>query len=94
MAKINISLPDELLGEVDSLAEQLHRSRSGLVQEATARYVSGVRDEQARAERRRTIESAMSDARAVSALVPAGDDTTALIRRDRDSDYGGTDVHE
>lgn len=94
MAKVNVSLPDELLEAVDALAEELHRSRSGLVQEATARYVAGVRDEQAREERHRAIEVAMADARALSALVPAGEDTTAMIRRDRDGDYGGHGADE
>ena len=88
MAKVNVSLPDDLLEAVDAIAEELHRSRSGLVQEATARYVAQVRDEQAHRERRRAIESAMSDARELSGLVPAGEDTTALIRRDRDRGAG------
>jgi len=88
MAKVNVSLPDELLKDVDALAEELKRSRSGLVQEATAYYVAGVREQQARAQRRSEIESSMAEARRLAALVPVGEDTTASIRRDRDSDYG------
>lgn len=86
MAKVNVSLPDELLEAVDALAEELHRSRSGLVQEATAQYIARMNDEQARQERRRAIEAAMADARNLAGLVPAGDDATSIIRRDRDSD--------
>lgn len=92
MAKVNVSLPDELLDAVDALAEELHLSRSGLVQEATAQYVAGVCEQRARAERRAGIEGAIADARKVSVLVPSGDDTTALIRRDRDGDYGSGDA--
>jgi metal-responsive CopG/Arc/MetJ family transcriptional regulator len=94
MAKVNVSLSDELLDAVDELAGRLHRSRSGLVQEATAHYVASVRETQAREERRRAIEGAITDARALSTLVPAGEDTTELIRRDRDGDYGSGQRHE
>jgi metal-responsive CopG/Arc/MetJ family transcriptional regulator len=87
MAKVNVSLPDELLEQVDELAAELDRSRSGLVQEATAQYVARVRDELAAAERVAGIEQAISNMRALSTKV--GDfDATAAIRADRDSDYG------
>jgi metal-responsive CopG/Arc/MetJ family transcriptional regulator len=88
MAKVNVSIPDDLLDQVDALAEALHRSRSGLVREATAQYVTRVKDEQAREERRSSIEEAMRAARELAVRVPSGDDTTGLIRRDRDGDYG------
>ena len=88
MAKVNVSLPDELLEKVDALAAAQNRSRSGLVQEATAQYVVRMQEEQEREQRRRMIERAMTDARELAGLVPAGDDATALIRRDRDGDYG------
>jgi predicted transcriptional regulator len=94
MAKVNVSLPDELLKDVDALAEALDRSRSGLVQEATAQYVAGVREQQAHAQRRLEIEGAMTDARKLAALVPDGEDTTASIRRDRDRDYGSRGSNE
>jgi metal-responsive CopG/Arc/MetJ family transcriptional regulator len=87
MAKVNVSLPDELLHEVDSLAEELAKSRSGLVQEATARYVAQVRAERAAAERAERIGEAISRMREISELVGAFD-STAAIRADRDSDYG------
>jgi len=87
MAKVNVSLPDELLDAVDALAEALHRSRSGFVAEATARYVTQVRDEIAAEERRRSIEEAMRGAREIAKHAPPGMDTTEIIRRDRDNDY-------
>lgn len=88
MAKVNVSLSDDLLEKVDALAAEQNRSRSGLVQEATAQYVVRMHDEQEREQRRRTIETAMTDARELAGLVPPGDDATAMIRRDRDGDYG------
>ncbi|MDZ4180104.1 MAG: ribbon-helix-helix protein, CopG family [Coriobacteriia bacterium] len=85
MAKINISLPDELLEEIDSLATELQRSRSGLVQEATASYVTHVRTERALEERRARIDRAIESARATAATVEPFD-STAAIRADRDRD--------
>ena len=93
MAKINVSLADDLLAAVDDLAGQLHRSRSGLVQEATARYVAAVRAEQAEAERRASIEAAIAGMRRLSAKVGSFD-STAKIRADRDSDYGNEPTDE
>lgn len=86
MAKVNVSLPDELLEAVDALAEESGRSRSGLVQEATARYIAWMAEERASEQRRSGIEAAMADARDLAGSVPAGTDTTQVIRRDRDSD--------
>ena len=86
MAKINISLPDELLADVDALAAELERSRSGLVAEATARYVASIYDERAEAERRARIDRAIEDAREIGRRVGTFD-STAAIRADRDRDY-------
>ena len=87
MAKVNVSLPDELLREVDSLAEEMSRSRSGLVQEATARYVAQAREERAAAERAARIEAAIAKMRELSVKVGSFD-AAAAIRADRDSDHG------
>lgn len=90
MGKVNVALPDDLLRQVDALAEELHRSRSGFVAEATARYVTHVRGQLAAEERRKSIQTAMSSARDIAEHMPAGPDTTEIIRRDRDSDYGAS----
>jgi metal-responsive CopG/Arc/MetJ family transcriptional regulator len=91
MAKINISIPDELLDDVDALAAELERSRSGLVAEATARYVASVKDERAEAERRARIDRAMEEARAIGRKVGSFD-STAAIRADRDRDWKPADA--
>lgn len=93
MAKVNVSLPDELLVEVDELAAQLDRSRSGLVREATAEYVAHVRADRAEAGRRADIEEAFAGMRRLSKKVGAFD-STAVIRADRDADYGNADIDE
>ena len=87
MAKINISLPNQLLDEIDSLSAELHRSRSGLVAEASARYVAEIRAERAERERREQIANAMKGMREIAKRVPCGRDTTELIREDRDSGH-------
>jgi metal-responsive CopG/Arc/MetJ family transcriptional regulator len=86
MAKINISIPDELLADVDALAAELERSRSGLVAEATARYVTSVKDERAESERRARIDEAMTEMRRIAAEIEPFD-STAAIRADRDRDW-------
>jgi metal-responsive CopG/Arc/MetJ family transcriptional regulator len=94
MAKVNVSIPDALLHEVDDLAAELASSRSGFVQEATARYVAQLREDRAERERQETIAKAMEGARRLSASMLPGPDTTALIRADRDSDHGRAASHE
>jgi metal-responsive CopG/Arc/MetJ family transcriptional regulator len=94
MAKVNVSLPDELLLAVDTLAEELGRSRSGLVQEATARYVAAMAEERADEQRKRGIAAAMADARDLAGSVRPGADTTSVIRRDRDSDHANAYADE
>ena len=85
MSKVNVSIPNKLLAELDELAVALHESRSGLVQEATARYIADVRAELAHVERRASIERARESARQLSEQVEPFD-STAAIRADRDRD--------
>lgn len=85
MAKVNISIPDELLEQVDALAEELHTSRSGLIQEASAHYVTSTRAEQARIERERNITEAIRIAQELSEQIDPFD-VVSTIRSDRDRD--------
>lgn len=39
MTKVNLSIPQDLLDSIDAEAKQLGISRSGLVQEASLRYI-------------------------------------------------------
>lgn len=85
MAKVNVSLPDDLLRDVDALAGELKRSRSGFVQEATARYVAEVRAEKERRERSERIGNAMDDMRAIAQRIPPGEDLGVIVRGERDA---------
>jgi predicted transcriptional regulator len=85
VAKVNVSLPDTLLEEVDALARELERSRSGLVQEATARYVAELKADRAARERRERIEAAIQRARLLGRQIPDGPSGVELIRELRDS---------
>ena len=85
MAKVNISLPDELLEQIDTLAVEMDRSRSGLVQEATAEYVTRVLEERRKAERAARIDRAIESARTIAETIEPFD-STAAIRADRDRD--------
>jgi metal-responsive CopG/Arc/MetJ family transcriptional regulator len=83
MAKVNISLPDGLLDDIDELAGWLKRSRSGLIQEASALYVAKLREERAAEERRADITRARQDLSALADELEPFDGTTA-VRVDRD----------
>ncbi len=88
MAKINVSLPDDLLAQVDEIAAEFHRSRSGLVAEATERYIAGIEEERAAREREASILAAMASMRELGKRVPPGEPVVDIIRRDRDTDRG------
>lgn len=86
MARINITIPDGLLEEVDRTAESLGTSRSAFLQEAGACYIAQIADEHEREQRTRDIDAAISHARTVAAHVTPGFDAVAQIRRDRERD--------
>lgn len=88
MAKINVSLPDDLLVAVDALAREFDRSRSGLVAEATERYVANIEVERTAREREARIRAAMASMRELAKKVPPGEPVEDIIRRDRDTDRG------
>lgn len=54
--KVTISLPDDLLGEIDAEAEAVGSTRSGIVQEASAHYLAHTRDERSAAQRREAAD--------------------------------------
>lgn len=58
MAKVNVYIPDDLLEHVDTDALALGRSRSSIVQEALAQYVSARSETERRARAARAIEIA------------------------------------
>lgn len=84
MAKTTISVPDELLAEIDRRATQAGTTRSGFVQEAAARYISTLDAEAARLARAERIGSAVGRMREIAEHMPKGTDGTAVIKRLRE----------
>ncbi|MDZ4168782.1 MAG: ribbon-helix-helix protein, CopG family [Coriobacteriia bacterium] len=87
MTKLNISMPEELLIELDAEARELGLSRSGLIQEASARYIVQAREDRA-AERRRltTLSAARRMHEAGVRLGLAGQDPVELLSQARAAD--------
>ncbi|TLM77934.1 MAG: ribbon-helix-helix protein, CopG family [Actinobacteria bacterium] len=89
MTKLNVSIPAELLAEIDMEAEELGLSRSGLIQEASATYITSARRDR-EAERRRLRErSAAARMRAAgAALKVSAPDAVALLAEARAAEEG------
>lgn len=58
-ARVTISIPEALLAEIDAEAEGAGLSRSAVVQEASAQYVTRRHESAAAEERRRSVELAV-----------------------------------
>ncbi len=90
MAKINISVPDEFLRELDVLAEKTDKSRSELLREGVEifRHEWERREEEARIQKRREEACKKIDEfrRRYGHLVPPGLDSVKMIRELRDRD--------
>ena len=83
MAKLNISMPQELLEEIDAEASALGLSRSGLIQEASARYVVTARADREAEVRRLKIEAAAERMRRIGADFGLTGDTAQLVAEAR-----------
>lgn len=86
MARINITIPDGLLEEVDQAAESLGTSRSAFLQEAGACYIAEIAEKREREQRVRDIDAALAHARTIGAKVRPGFDAVAQVRLDRERD--------
>lgn len=84
MTKLNISIPAELLAEIDAEADQLGLSRSGLIQEASARYVADARtDRERELARLRTKNAARRMKEIGTRMGLAGADPVELLAKAR-----------
>lgn len=77
MARVTISLPDTLLVKLDELAEEEGVSRSELVREASAHYVTHRGEEAVALTRREAIEDGVQWLEAIS-TEPAIDDRPSI----------------
>jgi metal-responsive CopG/Arc/MetJ family transcriptional regulator len=86
--KVNISLPEGLVSEIDEAAGELGLTRSGFVAEASVRYVADVKNLSAEEQRRKDIQRAIDGFRRIRESLPPDFefDFMAQIRKDRDRD--------
>lgn len=86
--KVNVSLPEHLVSEIDEVAEALGLTRSGFIAEASTRYMADVKNLSAEELRHRDIERAISTFRRIGAKLPPGavQELIDQTRRDRDRD--------
>lgn len=85
MGKANISFPDGMLEEVDRRASASGTTRSGFIQEATARYIAQLDYATERTRRAERIERAIQGMRKIGESLPPGPDGVTLIRQMRDA---------
>lgn len=84
MPKINISMPDEVIEEIDRRAQATGTTRSGFLRDATAHYAAELDAEAAAKARSERVMSALEKMRSLAPAVGApGAD--AVIRELRDA---------
>lgn len=86
MYKVNVSLPEDLVSEIDITAEGLGMSRSGFIAEASARYITDLKNLSAEELRRRDIDRARARLRRIGAKLTDEDIQGMMdhLRRDRE----------
>lgn len=94
VAKITISIPEELLGEVDAEAAATGETRSFVIREATASYIARKHADAAAEEHRRSVEKALASMQRIAEL-PSDEPRSSLelLRELRSRDgIGSTEV--
>lgn len=87
MTKINISLPAELLDRIDAEADVLGLTRSGLIQEASARYIVASEQDREAELRRLRAHAAARRMKAIGLeMGMTSPDTTALVHQARSAE--------
>jgi hypothetical protein len=86
--KVNVSLPEDLVSEIDEAAAELGLSRSGFLAEAATRYVVDVKNLSAEERRRKDIERAIALFKRIGKQAPPGTGQRMMeqLRADRDRD--------
>jgi len=84
--KVNVSLPEELVAEIDASAAEMGVTRSAFMAEASARYVAEREAFAAEEMRKRDIDRAMKHMKELGKKLPKGFDYVAAIRKDRERD--------
>ncbi|MFA5844565.1 MAG: type II toxin-antitoxin system HicB family antitoxin [Coriobacteriia bacterium] len=84
MGKINISLPDGMLEEIDRRASAAGATRSGFLQDAAGHYLTALDEEAACAARAKRVGHALQKMRSLAPVVGAPGSAKA-IREIRDA---------
>ncbi len=84
--KVNVSLPPELVEQIDAIAAEQGLSRSGFIAEASSRYVTELAARSAEEERVRRIDKAIESMKERGKLIPKDADYMGIIRRFRERD--------
>jgi metal-responsive CopG/Arc/MetJ family transcriptional regulator len=86
--KVNVSLPEVLVSEIDEVAASMGLSRSGFIAEASSRYVTDVKNLSAEKQRKKNVDRAIASMRRIGAKLSSQDiqDMIDQTRRDRDRD--------
>ncbi len=84
--KVNVSLPEHLVAEIDEAAGELGLTRSGFIAEASVRYVADVKNLSAEELRRRDIQRARATWRRIGSTLTEDDIQGMMdqLRRDRE----------
>lgn len=84
--KVNVSLPEELVSEIDEVASDLGMSRSGFIAEASSRYIADIRNLSAEERRHKEIQRAIAGFRRIRSKLTEQDiqDLIDQMRRDRE----------
>ncbi|MGB4441693.1 MAG: type II toxin-antitoxin system HicB family antitoxin [Coriobacteriia bacterium] len=86
--KVNVSLPEHLVSEIDEAAAELGLTRSGFIAEASTRYIVDVQNLSTEERRRKDIERAIESFKRIGAQAPPGTGQRMMeqLRKDRDRD--------
>jgi metal-responsive CopG/Arc/MetJ family transcriptional regulator len=84
--KVNVSLPRELVTEIDQVAAERGLSRSGFIAEASARYVADLKSLSAEELRKRKFDEALADMSERAKRIPQDVDYMKIIRGFRERD--------
>jgi len=89
--KVMISLPDELLAQIDSVAGEEHRSRSELIREAARLYIAGRQPGGKRPIDNPRVREALETMDRIAKKIDTGWDSAQAVRDTRDRDKPPTD---
>jgi hypothetical protein len=88
MARINISIPEEIIKKIDSYKEIIQISRSGFILNAMENYFIKVESKLLEDKKKNAYEGIL-DIRAMAAPFFKGWDSTSEIRKLRDTRWAG-----